>query len=68
LIGWLGLVYDVLPPGRFTNQEIYEYEREFRQRYPQNQNIRAKIRQQLQVLCELGFIEHVSKGVWKKVS
>jgi len=68
LIGWLGLVYDVLPPGRFINQEIYEYEREFRQRYPQNQNIRAKIRQQLQVLCELGFIEHVSKGVWKKVS
>lgn len=67
LIGWLELVYDVLPPGRFTNQEIYEYEREFRQRYPQNQNIRAKIRQQLQVLRELGFIEHVSKGVWKKV-
>jgi len=67
LIGWLKLVYDVLPPGRFTNQEIYEYEREFRQRYPQNQNIRAKIRQQLQVLRELGFIEHVSKGVWKKV-
>ncbi len=67
LIGWLELVYDALPPGKFTNQEIYEYEKEFRQRYPQNQNIRAKIRQQLQVLRELGFIEHVSKGVWKKV-
>lgn len=67
LIGWLEMVYDALPPGKFTNQKIYEYEEEFRQRYPQNQNIRAKIRQQLQVLRELGFIEHVSKGVWKKV-
>lgn len=67
LIGWLQIVYDVLPQDEFTNQEIYQYEKEFRQRYPQNQNIRAKIRQQLQVLCEMGFIEHVSKGVWKKV-
>ncbi len=68
LVGWLGLVYDALPEGGFTNQEIYEYEDKFRQRYPQNQNIRAKIRQQLQVLRELGFVEHVSKGVWKKAS
>lgn len=67
LIGWLQIVYDVLPQDEFTNQEIYQYEKEFRQRYPQNQNICAKIRQQLQVLCEMGFIEHVSKGVWKKV-
>lgn len=67
LIGWLRIVYDVLPQDEFTNQEIYKYENEFRQRYPQNQNIRAKIRQQLQVLREMGFIEHVSKGIWKKV-
>ncbi len=57
LIGWLEMVYDVLPQGRFTNQEVYEYEEEFRRRYPQNQNIRAKVRQQLQVLRE-----------WEKVS
>ncbi len=68
LVGWLELVYKVLPEGRFTNQEIYEYENKFRQRYPQNLNIRAKIRQQLQVLHKLGFIEHVSAGVWRKVS
>ncbi|MGB9521621.1 MAG: phospholipase D-like domain-containing protein [Anaerolineales bacterium] len=67
LVGWLELVYDVLPEGTFTNQEIYEYENEFRQCYPQNLNIRAKIRQQLQVLHRLGFIEHISKGVWRKV-
>lgn len=67
LVGWLELVYDALPEGMFTNQEIYEYESEFRQRYPQNLNIRAKIRQQLQILHKLGFVEHISAGVWKKV-
>ncbi len=67
LIGWLELVYDALPEDQFTNQTIYQYENEFRQHYPQNLNIKAKIRQQLQILCELGFIEHVSRGVWKKV-
>lgn len=67
LVGWLKLVYDVLPEDKFTNQEIYEYENEFRERYPQNLNIRAKIRQQLQVLHALGFIEHISPGIWRKV-
>lgn len=67
LIGWPELVYDALPDGMFTNQEIYEYEHAFKQRYPQNLNIKAKIRQQLQILREIGFIEHVRKGVWRKV-
>mgnify|MGYP001030028587 CR=1 FL=1 len=68
LVGWLELVYDVLPEGEFTNKEIYAYEEEFRQRYPQNLNIRAKIRQQLQVLHKLGFIEHTGRGVWRKAA
>ncbi|MEW6717553.1 MAG: phospholipase D-like domain-containing protein [Chloroflexota bacterium] len=67
LIGWLELVYDALPEGRFTNQDIYAYEDEFSRHYPQNLNIKAKIRQQLQFLHKLGFIEHPSKGVWKKL-
>lgn len=67
LIGWLELVYDVLPDGEFKNQDIYAYEEEFRQQYPQNLNIRAKIRQQLQILHSLGFIEHPSRGIWKKI-
>lgn len=67
LVGWLKLVYDYLPEGSFTNREIYKYEGEFSSCYPQNLNIRAKIRQQLQILHKLGFIEHISRGVWKKV-
>ncbi len=67
LVGWLKMVYEVLPQGSFTNRQIYRYEREFQQRYPSNQNIQAKIRQQLQLLHKIGFIEHVGRGVWKKV-
>ncbi|NPV87794.1 MAG: NgoFVII family restriction endonuclease [Anaerolineae bacterium] len=66
LFGWLKLVYEALPEGEFTNQQIYEQEEVFRQSYPQNLNIRAKIRQQLQLLEKLHLIEHVEKGVWKK--
>lgn len=67
LFGWLELVYDVLPEGEFSNQDIYAYEDFFRQYYPYNMNIRAKIRQQLQLLQRLGFIQHVAAGVWRKL-
>ncbi len=67
LFGWLELVYDVLPEGEFSNQDIYAYEDYFRQHYPQNMNIRAKIRQQLQILQKLGFVQHVTTGVWRKL-
>lgn len=68
LIGWLELVYDVLPEKDFSNHDIYRFERGFQERYPQNLNIRAKIRQQLQILREMGLLVHVDKGVWRKVS
>lgn len=67
LVGWLELVYDALPAGVFSNQDIYALEPFFRQHYPQNRNIRAKIRQQLQFLYKLGFIEHVARGAWRKL-
>jgi HKD family nuclease len=65
--GWLETVYDLLPEGQFTNDDMYAHEELFRQQYPNNQNIQAKVRQQLQVLGRLGFIEHVERGVWRKV-
>jgi len=67
LVGWLELVYDSLPDGEFTNQQVYEYEQIFQQYYPENRNIRAKIRQQLQVLRDMGLIEHLGTARWRKV-
>ncbi len=67
LVGWLELVYDALPEREFTNQELYQQETYFQQQYPDNLNIRAKIRQQLQVLDAMGFVEHLGPGRWRKV-
>lgn len=67
LVGWLGMVYAFLPDGEFTNQEVYAHESVFQQRYPDNRNIKAKIRQQLQLLRDLGFIEHLDQARWRKL-
>jgi len=67
LVGWLKLVYEHLPPGEFTNHQIYDYEHELQQYYPDNLNVRAKIRQQLQFLRDMGLIEHVAPARWRKV-
>ncbi len=67
LVGWLELVYDSLPDGEFTNQQAYSYEQEFQRHYPTNLNIRAKIRQQLQMLQKMGLMEHIGTGHWRKL-
>ena len=67
LVGWLELVYDALPDGEFTNESVYGFETEFRRQYPDNLNIRPKIRQQLQVLRDMRLIEHVATGRWRKL-
>ncbi len=66
LVGWARLVYEALPKGDFSTEQVYQFEDEFRQAYPQNLNIRAKIRQQLQVLRDIGLIAHVSRGRWRR--
>jgi HKD family nuclease len=67
LVGWLDLVYDCLPDRDFSNNDVYAREAEFRKRYPSNLNVRAKIRQQLQVLRDMGFIEHLGPARWRKL-
>lgn len=67
LVGWLELVYDSLPDGVFTNTQVYRNENLFKSHYPENLNIRAKIRQQLQVLEGLGLVRHEGVGKWSKV-
>ena len=66
LVGWLKLVYEVLPEGEFSNEDIYQNEDYFESYYPDNRNIRAKIRQQLQNLRDIGLVKPVSRGVWRK--
>jgi hypothetical protein len=49
----------------FTLDEVYAFERHLGGLYPGNQNVRPKIRQQLQYLRDRGFIEFVSRGQYR---
>ncbi|MCX7767201.1 MAG: phospholipase D-like domain-containing protein [Candidatus Sumerlaeia bacterium] len=66
LFGWQKLVYLRLPEGQFRTCDIYQFEEDFKKYYPGNKHIRAKIRQVLQQLRDLGLIKHTAKGTWAK--
>jgi type II restriction enzyme len=53
------------PSGEFTTADAYAFERELEQLHPDNRHVRDKIRQQLQVLRDLGLLLHVERGVWR---
>lgn len=46
----------------FTLDDIYAFENELSKLHPENKHIKDKIRQQLQVLRDKGYLEFVSRG------
>lgn len=65
LRGWAIDVLNVirkLGKPQFALREVYEFESELKIAHPQNRNVRPKMRQQLQVLRNLGLIEFTSPG------
>ena len=44
---------------------IYGLEGWLREIYPQNRHIRPKIRQQLQRLRDLGYLEFIDRGIYR---
>jgi HKD family nuclease len=67
LVGWMKLVYERLPSGLFRTSDMYHYKEEFRKIYPENRNIEAKIRQQLQFLRDIRLVKNPSKDRWERV-
>jgi type II restriction enzyme len=49
----------------FTLDDVYAFDRHLAELYPGNQNVRPKIRQQLQYLRDRGFIEFLSRGNYR---
>ncbi|MGH7940455.1 MAG: hypothetical protein ACREFR_05225 [Limisphaerales bacterium] len=49
----------------FTNADVYAHERELAQLHPDNRHIKDKIRQQLQVLRDLGILSQSRRGDWR---
>lgn len=49
----------------FTLEQVYQQEELFSESYPNNRNVRAKIRQQLQVLRDLGLVAFEGQGRYR---
>ena len=62
--GWTALVLAAvrkIGKTEFCLDDVYAHEETMHRAYPSNSHIRPKIRQQLQVLRDLGYIEFLSK-------
>ena len=46
---------------------MYDFVNELKIKHPTNNNIEAKIRQQLQFLRDKGFVEFTSRGSYRKI-
>ncbi|MGB6430136.1 MAG: DpnI domain-containing protein [Candidatus Acidiferrales bacterium] len=51
----------------FNLDDAYRFEDDLRRLHPQNRNVRPKIRQQLQVLRDIGIVKFVSPGRYRIV-
>jgi type II restriction enzyme len=68
--GWLLDILtclDLIKKETFTLDEVYRFEEQLKLKHPDNQFIKDKIRQQLQVLRDKGIIEFVGRGVYRKI-
>lgn len=69
--GWLLDVMksvEALGKPEFTLDEVYAFEVRLSALYPGNNNVRPKIRQQLQVLRDAGWLRFVGRGVYRRAS
>lgn len=48
----------------FSNSDVYAFAHQLERLHPNNRHIKDKIRQQLQVLRDRGFLIQVERGVW----
>ena len=66
--GWLIEVMkcvDAIGLRDFSLDDVYAQEERLHRLYPANQNVRPKIRQQLQVLRDRGYLDFVSRGRYR---
>jgi type II restriction enzyme len=62
--GWTLDVFSIIEalPNEFALSDVYAYEPRLAELHPDNRNIRPKIRQQLQVLRDLGMVKFLGGG------
>ena len=70
LTGWKLDVFNCLvniQKQEFTLEEIYSFEKSLQKLHPENNNVKDKIRQQLQILRDIGLLEFLGSGNYKKL-
>lgn len=70
LSGWIRDVFDCLleiPKEEITLNEVYSFEKKLSALHPENRFITDKIRQQLQKLRDIGLIQFLGSGKYKKL-
>ena len=68
--GWLIDVMgvcDTIGKPEFSIEDVYRFEARLSALYPGNNNVRAKIRQQLQVLRDGGYLDFLGSGRYRKL-
>jgi type II restriction enzyme len=66
--GWLIEVMkcvDQIGRSEFELSDVYAFEDQLRRLYPNNRHIKEKIRQQLQVLRDQGYLQFLSRGLYR---
>jgi type II restriction enzyme len=69
--GWLLSVMKCIEKIRrrtFTIDELYRFEDELRVTYPSNRHIKEKMRQKLQILRDIGYLEFVGRGTYRLIA
>lgn len=68
--GWildLMTCVDMIKKDSFALEDVYNFENKLKLKYPNNNFIKDKIRQQLQILRDKGIIEFTTRGNYKKM-
>jgi type II restriction enzyme len=60
-------IVDQISSREFTLNEVYKFEDYLRGKFPNNNFVKEKIRQQLQILRDKNYIKFIDKGLYKKV-
>ena len=66
--GWLIDIMnciDKMEKETFSLNDMYNFENYLKIKHPENNNIKAKIRQQLQILRDRGYLKFISRGKYK---
>jgi type II restriction enzyme len=69
--GWTATVLSIVRDighAHFRLSDVYAHRGKLEEAFPNNHHIEAKIRQQLQVLRDLGYLDFSSRGVYEVLS